>query len=476
MKISDMTKSPLERFHRDQGGAVALVMLAAFLALFMMGMVVYDANMSVADSLDVQAAADSASWSQSTIESRTMNMVAFTNVGKRVTVGFTSMYQAAIWANYAVMGELLAAMLACWAANAICPGCCGCLTALCRYLTNLFKASVDIYKEEKDDIDAFNDELLDDYFGADVQALDNYQNYMIDITPWWAWAEGTLRGVQNGATVTATFPTPDTLSGGMFSGFVDMAGQSDVEDELPVERGDYDDGMCDDGAKSGWPDYGVHNLEFAGRSLATTSGQYEPVVMALIIGHAAALYGVACKSGNLSDAYGSAGAPIEVKSYGSESQWNMFTSNLTLAYYADKSRMEDSGARKKYGFVPTEYKKINPILQSSGYWAWSRSEISYRGDQSPNEWKWNPKWTARMRPVALPGEWGDLKNFDGDEIAMKNAWRDLGPLLIATGSILNATGISNGQIDFGQGLIWDATRMDSAAGAMDDENIEGTPK
>jgi hypothetical protein len=484
MKRSNMTHRLLERFHRDQNGAVALVMLAAFLALFMMGMVIYDANMSVADKLDVQAAADSASWSQSTIEARTMNMVAFTNVGKRVTVGFTSMYQAAIWANVAVIAQLAIALAACLVANAICPGCCGCLTSLCNYLRNLLEAAIDILDEESDDWDKFNgqsigvanEELMKDFFGADIKALNNYQDYMIDITPWWSWAEGTLRGVQNGATITASFPAPDTLAGGIFDSLTSLAGQSGVEDKLPLEPGSYDSGTCDDGARSGVPDRLTHGGEFTLRSFATVSGQYETIVMGMIDVQAIGLYGTAC--GSLESVYGNEGAPIEVSGMGSEARYNMFTSNLALAYYADKRMSDDSGdQRSKLGFVEHDYNAANPMHKAPGYWAFARSEISYRGDQGSGEWKWNPRWTTRMRPVALPGEWEALEDDSGNDIQMQHAWRDLGPMLVATGTVLNFANLSNGEIDVGGDLINDVARMDSAASAMgEDNNIEGAPK
>ncbi|MGM0556679.1 MAG: TadE/TadG family type IV pilus assembly protein [Myxococcota bacterium] len=480
MKISNMTQKALERFHRDDGGAVALVMLAAFLALFMMGMVIYDANISVADKMDVQVAADTAAWSQTSIEARSMNMVAFTNVGKRITVGITSMYVAAKYANYfaiALWGGLAAA---CWAANAVCPGPCGSLTPLCTRLTKIFLAAVDILMEEMDDINEFDDNLSENYFGEDLKALHNYQMYMIDITPWWAWAEGVLRGAQNGATATAVFPTPDTLAGGAFAGLTDLAEQSGVEDELPVgpSEGDGSSEMCDAATQWG-PDRGVHFSIFNVLSWPTVSGTWETIAMGTIVGALAAMHPLGCNAmmsrfeGYYDGSnFGSFAEAVDVKRYDSESEWNMRKSNLVLAYQGDPDRMDDdSGDRKKYGFIDRDYNLNNEIYKAPGYWAFSRAEISYRGDQDANEWKWNPRWTTRMRPVALPGEWDGL----GDDIQMKHAWRDMGPLMVATATVLNLTGMSGGDVDL-ENAVKDILRMDAIASGMDDDLIEGTPK
>ena len=65
MKISEKINNVLGRFNANQGGAVALMTMAALLIIMMMAWVVYDSGDAARDALDVQAAADTAAWSQS---------------------------------------------------------------------------------------------------------------------------------------------------------------------------------------------------------------------------------------------------------------------------------------------------------------------------------------------------------------------------------------------------------------------------
>jgi len=132
MKISEKINNVLGRFNANQGGAVALMTMAALLIIMMMAWVVYDSGDAARDALDVQAAADTAAWSQSAVEARSMNMIAFANVGKRVTFGMTSFYQS-LWLAYAELLIIAAALtVVCWIADVVALGA---ITSICEKLT-----------------------------------------------------------------------------------------------------------------------------------------------------------------------------------------------------------------------------------------------------------------------------------------------------------------------------------------------------
>lgn len=94
LRVRAWAQKTLQELGGDQSGAVGMLVLAATLIVFMMALVIYDTGNVARDNMEVQAAADTAAWSQTSIEARSMNMMAFTNVAKRVTFGMTSYYQA----------------------------------------------------------------------------------------------------------------------------------------------------------------------------------------------------------------------------------------------------------------------------------------------------------------------------------------------------------------------------------------------
>src|SRR5690606_37779788 len=95
----DIIENQLRRFHANQSGAIILLVLAALIMIFMMALVDYDAGEVGRDKIRVQQAADTSAWSESAVKARSMNLIAFSNVAKRVTIGMTSFY-AALWLSY----------------------------------------------------------------------------------------------------------------------------------------------------------------------------------------------------------------------------------------------------------------------------------------------------------------------------------------------------------------------------------------
>ena len=555
-----------ERFHRDESGAILLLMLAAVMILMMMAWVLFDSIDSATTKADVQAAADTAAWSQTSVEARTMNMVTFSNVGKRVTVGMASAYQSIVFSSGVVL--LGGAAICVFSAGTACTLAGKAMVSVGKMLGQEAK---DIYLFNKDfiqqlvgiitkkakemvgnmtsgggligdivggavgavadiAIDAIGSKVADkmtkkfeeltgvtlaggsvltQYFAEDVRALDNYQSYMIAITPWWGWSEGLLRGVQNGATATTSFPAPDTLAGNVVDnyGLVDLtgvAGQSGLEDALPLEKaqntwGDickpatnflpdlevsFDEGTIrrimqgnlSDFNLERVPDMFVHMLDFGVKSGIENARLDDLAVLGImgLMGGALLSKGTCLMFMESEHVFWDAGMPYKIKHYDNPADWLLNTSNLTFAYRADKERMSDDGKRKKYGVIDQDYLVDQEVFGAGGYWALSRAEISYQGhDDELGDWKWNPKWTTRMRPIAFTGEWSGV-SVSGDH-TLKKAWRDVLPMIGVASLVVDAVDLQLDQIGLESADI-DRKRIEAATEAMDDQLIEGVPR
>jgi hypothetical protein len=209
----------LDRLHDDDRGAVAMAAVAACMILFMLSLVLWDAGHAVRDKVDLQNAADSAAYSKAAVNARSMNMLAFTNISKRTVVGIHNTY----WGMFIAYAGWTASECAtcCQPCPFPSPPCvCRAWTCACR---NCVSNGTMLIREALGDWSDFSGFALlplpiggksESVFGTELQALDDYQNYIMEITPWWGWAEQLLRGMRNGATVTASWPPPpDRITG-----------------------------------------------------------------------------------------------------------------------------------------------------------------------------------------------------------------------------------------------------------------------
>ncbi len=507
MRLRRWTDTQLANLHEEQSGAVALLVLTAVLIVFMMALVIYDTGEVARDNLEVQAAADTAAWSQTAVEARSMNMLAFANVGKKVTFGMTSYYQALIEAYIALEIAVIAIAVLCWVANFFAGGS---ITEVCRQITGFAAEIAYILFEEAPDIAKFETKLNNDYFAADMQAFDDYQGYMIDVTPWWSWSESFIRGSRNGATVASGWPVPKIMDS--------VPQNTGVNDALPVQRPPshekgYMDNMCDrvrsNSAFSGGSNSSSGLFSAAGLGNMLTSdafvhtGDYilkscvvgkhctkseaplappwaRPAIYAITPLMAAGMLGLGCRTqkefwtslGDLDDA----GMPYEIQMFSNEAQWLMRSSNLSIAYKraTDRNNNDVAHERGKYGFISAEHDLAIPIMhEATGTWALSRAEMSfqfgeYTSQSAPD--LWHPSWTVRMRPVALPGEWSAL----GNKISLNRAWHDALPYIIAGASISQIMG---GDFDVNAtDIISDLARIELSTRGLDDDNIEGLAK
>ena len=474
----------LKAWQQDQRGAVALLMLASILITFMLALVVHDVGFMAEDKLEVQIAADTASWSQSAVEARAMNIIAFANVGKRVTVGMVSYYEG-LWIGLAsITAIVVLATIACWIIAAI-PFAQG-IIPWCIKLTSTSGELLWLIADELPDLvssGGLGDLLNHDsgYFHKDVEGFTKYQQYMYDIAPFWSWGENFTRGFRNGA-VTSGWPVPpaDSSASNALSGFLSNVGVPDgtgIKDALPVvpntgiDKEIAYDSMCkrvyggssSDASNSQnggnntsqfLTDTVAHTLDYTLKTIDGGNATEDNVPGGLFRGERAAAlaamllmnfglvkagceYSIKEEDGLMGVFNDIPGNPIRMpvpfgqnawpftimddnSGLGGQVGWLRMSSNLTIAYRRGVTRND-----AKYDMFTDDGITLGIAERLQGVWALSRSEITYQNASSGNSVSpdlWHSSWTARMRPVSLPGEWSGVQ--------MSKAYRDVAPWMI----------------------------------------------
>lgn len=466
MTILEKIRSLVARLNANQSGAVAMMTMAALLIIMMMAWVIYDAGDAARDALDIQAAADTAAWSQSAVEARSMNMIAFANVGKRVTFGMTSFYQA-LWLAYAELLALAAVLtVACWVADVFLLGA---ITSICEKLTEFTIETGAIMVEEAPDLIIFETDLASNYFKKDVEAFDNYQKYFEGLTKWWSWAESLTRGARNGSLVTVSWPVPKRIGSASF--------QTSEVDKLPIKKvtntvAGYAE-MC--ARVYSEFDIFVHLADYALKN-AISGTMYNgtvfdwprPVMFAITAGLVLVNMPLGCAL--MAFFFEDKGLPYEMETFSSDARWQLRASNMSFSYAPNARRFSESQDRQKYSYLSPDYESFIPQYKGGGYFAMARSEISYQNG-TPD--LWHTSWTARMRPVALPGEWSAL----GNNVTLVKAWRDTAPYMIGAAAILGVIGAATGDSPMDLGASGrDLIMIDSSLGGLSNTNIEGLSK
>ncbi len=466
----------LARIHANQQGAVAFMVLCALLIVMMMAWALFDAQESAREALDVQAAADTAAWSQSAVESRSMNTISFANIAKRIVFGTAAYYQALWIAFIEILAIAVILSVACIIVDVLCFGC---ITSICEKVIE-FTVEVGLMMiEELPDLVTLETDLFTSHWLADIQALDAYQQYMSDLTPWWGWAEAYSRGSRNGATVVGSWPVPKTVSSLGLT-------QTGLQDSLPIRRGTGEAWMTDLCLRSwgGW-DIVVFLAEYIIKNEINDAGNWKRMLAHVIAGPLAAFqFPAGCGINWLIMGQDQAIQPWQIKSGYSNSTWLRDTSNIVFSYHPDIHRMTER-KRRKYMYISKGDDDVPLLYDGGGSFGMARSEITF---QSGEPDLWHTSWSARMRPVALPGEWSGLPSNQ----TLLNAWHDVLPY-IAIGAVLNtaiqtvASGISgsagsgsNGD-DFDFEAVLSSTagdflKMEGAFGGLSQERIEGLPK
>lgn len=464
-RIREFLKQRIEALHRNESGAVMLLLLASFLILFMMAMTLYDTGIAAQDKMDVQIAADASSFSHSVVKSRSMNMISYANIIKRMYFSYAVSYVNGLTALVAVTA----------AHTALCARMCG--PVPCPRLKSCWELVENILLIISELAQAFVNlpslGLIPGMSGSsaainEIIALERYQQYMFQITPWWAWVENVTRSMDNGAMVTSAWPPPgssvETIKGVITRGVgtVDWAiGSSFMNllpshttnvDVLPVTRRDRQTDWSDSIGPFKFEvgnNYTLSAIEYclswvgsmeqvviSAQTLAGESKGYEWFNLAFLA--LQTLGGsVGCALTNFAWYQNAQGAHLDWKlnsgEYTDDNSWLKATSVLTYAYKPRAGRNDNESGRSKLRYMGDryEYNKSGLTRDVEGYFAVSRSEISYKralgtgaegglgsvlgflsqipilgdrlGVQNEPD-MWSPRWTARNRPVALPRE------------------------------------------------------------------------
>ncbi len=461
------TNKKIKALHRDQSGAVFLLLLAGFLILFMMAMVLYDTGVAGGDKTAVQVSADSAAFSQSVVKARTMNALVYANIIKRMYYSYVATYTTAMTA---LTAWVTTNIVLCF--FEVVPSCKEAVPATLILVSELAEMGKTV-------LPSF------DKMGQEIEALDEHQKYLVSVTPWWSYLESFSRGRQNGAMVTANWPPPPFAADGAKDIAVGWASKVDSTlgsslidrfpsvttrtDALPVEKNSDTDRYCSQYRLS--TEHLLHTFQLVTMSDDTSQelNLLWKAALTLVLG---AMTTGGCSAANLAfkdQGYLDMRIPSRLSS--DKNEWAQSTSNVALAYRPRAGRNDDKGNRKKYGFLKSKDASFlhKALYRNEGYFALARSEIVYKKTdliplnfgklgneiigkltttQSPD--MWSPQWMAKGRPFMMPGE-SMGASVNGD-VGLNTIVNDSLPLLVVMSSIGLATeknaGLSSSIGDF----------------------------
>lgn len=501
----------LARLHSDEGGAVLIMVLAGILICFMTALVVYDAGVAANDKMSSQVAADTSAFSASVVKARSMNMISVANTNKRVLYGTAVTYNAAALALVEAEASYAASCAASWGTN---------FSACYNAVVGGIQVTV-----EAIEFAATNLWHLTKTTKAEVQALEKYQDYLITITPWWAWIDAVLRASRNNGTFAATWPPPgdvaevldkvtqviqgiDFIFGGSLSSYIPA--HSSSIDGLPVGRRDKEGSFI-----TAYPVY-CYSYVFSLDHLMTFAEHYAKSGGISRKGRTLGFYALnvvttlpcLAAHGMLSNDvfdYRIKGAPQFYNPFSSGSstnpgdEWLQSTSMISIGYKARAGRNSDEGGRQKYNYMSQDYNDLTKQLTGNdGQMAIARSEIVYKqqsllnlvfgaslpslnpsnSSQAENAMgrpeMWNPAWTARLRPVVLPGETlgsSVVYQGDGDPVGLSEMGMDMVPFLVLSGLI----GLLQDNTSL-ESMIHDMVFFAASSKGFNSDNMEGVVK
>jgi hypothetical protein len=410
-------RAQLERLHKDQGGAVALMCLAACLILLMLGLVLYDTGKATREKLQLETAADTAAYTQAGIKARTMNMIAFTNITKRSIVTLQNVYVAA-WAAYEAW--YISLFPRCFK---IFPSPSACRDIVTNALTYGKEGAIDWRKLSGI---IFIPTVLKSGGGAkkyqeELAQLTKYQKYITKLTPWWAYMSGMSAGTRNGASLVGSFPhPPDPLNGAL--NFIDTVvtfirgtglypQTSHKGDYMPVASANSVFTTCLDASVLGVTQDALYGVEYFFH--IAEQARYSNKKAPQFAGTWLATGPVHCAQGHQQTGFLSflnfALGPMKAADSSAfkynagaggrntgERNWALSNSNVIVAYSHKPANFKEERAR--YNFLKKDYdNSLTRFEKSSGFWAMSSAEYVFlNGSVTP----WHTSWTARMAPIA----------------------------------------------------------------------------
>lgn len=459
--LLERTRAFLERFHGSQSGAVTLLLMAAFLILFMLALVMYDAGQAAQDKMDVQIAADSAAFSHSVIKARGMNMISYANTVKRLIFSFLATHVNA-WIAIIVVWLYHASQCFKWFPNL--SSCWTWAASIPMLLSEAIEAISTNWPQM--DFLGFSEPRANE----ELKALDNYQKYIYAVTPWWAYMEGTTRAITNGAFISSSWPPPGSVvseiksfvASNFPSSLLDMLPSfTTTVERLPIVRRDGDG----EGALQYCGEW-AFSMEAVVLGLqvyldSEQSDDPDGWKEAFIALQAAAAVGCFIADLTYGDIHNDYMIQKKFRSPNtSRPEWWAATSALHLAYHPHADRNADSGERMKFTYMEAEADWDREVYGNEGYFAMARSEIVFKqpfevfedfgnfvasipvvGDMAEHRLglhtapdMWSPRWKAKNRPMILPGE-GFGSAAQGPNATLQTVINDTIPFL-TLGTIL----------------------------------------
>lgn len=494
----------IQRLHAQQSGAIALLLLAAILILFMCALVIYDAGQAAADKMDVQIGTDSAAFSHTVVKARGMNMISYANTIKRMIFSYLATYVNA-WVAIIVKWLYYASRCFRWLPDL------GACWKWAEALPLIITEGIELFTANFPSMGAPPFGGSDGRSRAELRALENYQQYMVAITPWWAYVEGAVRGMTNGALMTAAWPPPGSVlteiksavAGyiGSFDGafgtniMASMPSVTTNVDALPIDRRDNDNtwsSVSDPynfGSSSGAMLEYCQHYAFSLEAIVTGLQTYlmsddEPDGWKTLFIPLQAFGSVGCffaAWAYRNDYY----VDYRIKSdfdsrsgqsnAGRRQKWLAATSSTHLGYIPHSGRNDDSKERQKYTYISQEAGLNDIVYGNEGYFALARSELVFKQPFEETAWAnsflnnwgsigrgiahraglheepdmWSPRWKSKNRPLILPGEqFGSA--IQGSNAGLNTVINDTVPFL-ALGSLIGIVGPQGGDPPFSVG-------------------------
>lgn len=510
--MNELVHTALERvraFHREESGAVILMCLAAFMILVMTSLVMYDAGQVSMNKVNAQTGADVAGYSQAATKARSMNMIAFGNISKRSLVGLHNMYWA-MYESWIAWTSSRCSSCSIW--NPI-----ACLECAYNGILMLVEGLLDwFYFNGLPIIPKIFPMLFSASslaFEAQVSQINWWQIYMIDYTPWWAWAEASVRGMRNGSSLIGTYP-PLATPLAVATDWVDTAvsafggspsgGTSWLYDQLPVANWEKLFGFPNQNASAVWgglifpypgchaptlgfnvltpaslAEWGANIIHHRNRSDSGFGPVDGPAGPAVGWGVGSMLAGFCFWRVNAlsTPSLWMNMAPFNLRT-DTNSPYHMSAKSNVVFSYRHDPEMRDV-LRNNLDIMPQDYVNAgrNAIEESSGQWALSRAEIVFpaglRPRATPNNifghstWMWHTGWTGKLRPVALPGE------HTGIGHDLENMLVDVSPFLWLS---RNTLGLASSPGFDSNAADADVAALQKALYGMDEQSLNGLSK
>jgi hypothetical protein len=494
LKLGGDLRARLNDGDREQGGAILLVVLAGILIVVLTGLAMYDAGTVAQEEMQLQTAADSAAFSQSVVKARSMNMISYANTAKRVLFSYFVVHMTG---KNAMVSSTIIYIASCVSSYGTDTESCeraavGLSQGAEAELPNLLNNVQEAGERAADEI-----ETLDD-FQAYLTGITPWWAYAENmmrgtqngatITTAWPVPEGTLPNWANKfvGLVQAYDDNFDTNYSGA------IPDKTDRFDRLPIQQRDVaNDGYFDFHFGDGL-DYcselalSLEHILLAAEHIISSDGNDDDGIstdgqtMGLFaLGtllpiadcrEAFDYFQVMIKGGSLGDMdFAQKVMDYRVDEGGfepdalDENEWMQRTSNITLAY---RDAQRSSGLRDKYSGIFGDHDE-SPLYQSDGTWSVARSEVVFGEPAEENIFSdiplignvagslingssdalagpvvymrgnphmWSPRWTARLRPVYLPGEHLGT-TLSGEDVGLGAVFIDTLPYLAASKSM-----------------------------------------